>query len=442
MALSLGIFFSSSPKLTAEEGSSKNRQTNLNRKNRQSDQGEKPAVEQHHRDIDHREGGIKDGGKGLTSKKIPDLLQFGHPGSQLAHRATVEITKGETQQVVDHLSTETLINTVGGFCKQKRLQTPQNPLQNRDHHKGDTQHLQRVQAALGDHLVDDHLNQQRVGKGEQLNHKTGRQHLNQNAAVTLQSWPEPTGTKRLIWCCIGALHQQKLNPLREGLFQLLRRKGEHALIGRRQPQPSLIAGHHQSKAPLPREHRRNLQSGSGNSRHPGGHHMQAKAGGQLATELKIGLQPTADVVLKHLLDRITPEGQLHQLRQHLETSQNFLNCPLGLDQAQAVDHIALRTEAAHWGQDFRVLNGGIHDDRAKAGVRRLYGVNGQPRGRQRHQPKRKRLTSGKIRRRTNGLSDHQVTPGTGYEKALPSGQGRIHRGRIRRTTFSDLQGIR
>ena len=234
MALSLGVFFRSSPKLTAEEGSSKNRQSDLNRKNRQSDQGEKPAVEQHHRDIDHREGGIEDGGEGLTSKKIPDLLQFGHPGSQLAHRATVEITKGETQQVVDHLSTETLINTVGGFCKQKRLQTPQNPLQNRDHHKGDTQHLQRVQAALGDHLVDDHLNQQRVGKGEQLNHKTGRQHLNQDAAVTLQSWPEPTRAKLLIWGCIGALHQQKLNPLREGLIQLLRLKSEHALIGRRQ----------------------------------------------------------------------------------------------------------------------------------------------------------------------------------------------------------------
>ena len=126
--------------------------------------------------------------------------------------------------------------------------------------------------------------------------------------------------------------------------------------------------------------------------------MQAKAGGQLATELKIGRQPTADVVLKHLLDRITPEGQLHQLRQHLETSQNFLNRTLGLDQAQAVDHIALRAEAAHGRQSLSVLNPHKRVERAITDLRLSlgFGCVGTTDGRQRHQPKREGLTVGKI----------------------------------------------
>ena len=73
--------------------------------------------------------------------------------------------------MVDHLSPKALIDPVGGFSKQESLEAAQHPFQNGDDHKGDPQHLQGVQAALTDHLVDDHLDQQRVGQGEQLTTK-------------------------------------------------------------------------------------------------------------------------------------------------------------------------------------------------------------------------------------------------------------------------------
>ena len=85
--------------------------------------------------------------------------------------------------------------------------------------------------------------------------------------------------------------------------------------------------------------------------------MQSKACRQLTTELEIGGKTAAEIVLQDFLDRITAERQLHQLRQHLETGQGFLKRTIGPDQTQAVNNIALRTEAADGGQHLCILDG-------------------------------------------------------------------------------------
>ena len=93
MALSLGILFSSSTKLTAEQRSTENRETDLNRQNRQGNQREQPAVDHHHKDVDHRESGIKNRRQCLTGEEISDFFQLSHPGSQFTHRPTIEIAQ-------------------------------------------------------------------------------------------------------------------------------------------------------------------------------------------------------------------------------------------------------------------------------------------------------------------------------------------------------------
>ena len=357
MALGLGIFFCSSAELAAEQRCTKNRQAHLNGENTKGDQGEHPAVEHHHCDVNDGKCRIENGGKGLTSEEIADLLQLGHPRPQFTHGPTVEITQRQAEQVIDHFSAETLVDPVGGFGEQEGLETAKHPFQNGDHHQGYPKDLQRVEAALADHLVDDHLDQQRVGQGEQLDHKTGRQHLNQHTAVALQRWPKPAGAELLIGRGVGPLHQKQFNAFRELICQLFRFEGDDAVLGRRQLQPAFVAGNHQGKSSLPREHGGNLQTGTGYRRHPCRHHVKAETGRKLTTKLKVQRQPPAQVVLEHLLDRIAPERQLHQLRQHLETGQGLLQCTVGPDQPQAVDNVALWAVTADGGKDLSILDG-------------------------------------------------------------------------------------
>ena len=156
--------------------------------------------------------------------------------------------------MVDHFGAKALINPVGGFRKQEGLQAAEHPLQDGDNHKGNAQHLKRVEAALADHLVDNHLDQQGVGQGEELNHEARGQNLEQHTSVPLQGRPKPPRTELLIRGGIGPLHQQQLNPLWKLISQVIRRKRHHALLGRSELEALLIAGNHQSEAPLPGQH--------------------------------------------------------------------------------------------------------------------------------------------------------------------------------------------
>ena len=108
--------------------------------------------------------------------------------------------------MVDHLSAKALVNAVGGFSKEECFQTAQYPFQQGHHHQGNTQHLQGVEAALTDHLVDDHLDQQWIGQAKQLHHKTGDKNLNQHAAIFTKRWEEPGETKGLIGGVVGPVH--------------------------------------------------------------------------------------------------------------------------------------------------------------------------------------------------------------------------------------------
>ena len=109
--------------------------------------------------------------------------------------------------MIDHFCTQTLVDAVSGFSEEERFQASEHPFQNGDCYQSNTQHLKGVEAALVNHLVDDHLNQQRIRQCEQLNDEAGCQHLDQNGAVALERWPEPTRAKLLFRRGVGAIEQ-------------------------------------------------------------------------------------------------------------------------------------------------------------------------------------------------------------------------------------------
>ena len=121
----------------------------------------------------------------MAGEKITDLLKLGDAGAEFTHGAAVEVIERQPQQVVDHLGAEAQINAISGLAEKEGAQGSDHALHQGHHHQGEAKHLQGVQAALVDHLIDDHLNQQGVGQAEQLHHKGGNQHLGKNAAVAL-----------------------------------------------------------------------------------------------------------------------------------------------------------------------------------------------------------------------------------------------------------------
>ena len=152
--------------MTPKQGRPDDREADLDGQHTQGNGREHQAVEHHHDDIDHREGRIQQGGQGLAGEEAADLFKFGDAGAQFTHRPAIEVAKGQAQQVVDHLRTQAQVNAIGGFGKEEGAQRADDPLHQGDHHQGKAKHLQGVEAALVDHLVNDHLNQQGVGQAE------------------------------------------------------------------------------------------------------------------------------------------------------------------------------------------------------------------------------------------------------------------------------------
>ena len=97
MALGAGVLLGRIAVLTAEEGSPQHGEADLNRQHAQGDQGEQPAVDQHHGDIDHREGSVEQGGERLAGEEITDLLQLSDTGTEFAHGTAVEVIERQPQ---------------------------------------------------------------------------------------------------------------------------------------------------------------------------------------------------------------------------------------------------------------------------------------------------------------------------------------------------------
>ena len=57
--------------------------------------------------------------------------------------------------------------------------------------KADDQHVERAHAAMHEHLVDDHLEEQRRDEGEELQEERGDQHFAEKAAILVDRAEEP-----------------------------------------------------------------------------------------------------------------------------------------------------------------------------------------------------------------------------------------------------------
>jgi hypothetical protein len=167
------------------------RDCDIERERTHDDPGQQRRVEEHHRQEHKGEAQIDDEGQGRTGEKIADVFQFTHPRHRVADAPRLEIGHRQGQQVAKQARAKFDIDSVGGVREQIGAQDSQHGLEDRDRHQSEDEDVERVQGAVHQHLVDDHLEEQRRDESEHLQEEGCEQHLAHEVAVFMDRSQKP-----------------------------------------------------------------------------------------------------------------------------------------------------------------------------------------------------------------------------------------------------------
>ena len=109
-----------------------------------------------------------------TGEEIADVFQFTHPRHRVADAPRLEIGHRQSQQVAKQARAKFDVDTVGGVREQIGPQDSQHGLEHRDRHQSDNQHVEGAQGPVHQHLVDDHLEEQRRNESRTAAGRTTR----------------------------------------------------------------------------------------------------------------------------------------------------------------------------------------------------------------------------------------------------------------------------
>ena len=85
--------------------------------------------------------------------------------------------------MLQHLESEREIDPVGCVGEEEGADRRQSRAENRADDEQSAKHIERAQTLLNDHLVDDHLDDHRIGQSEDLDEERGNDHLDEGPRV-------------------------------------------------------------------------------------------------------------------------------------------------------------------------------------------------------------------------------------------------------------------
>ena len=156
------------------------------------DPGQHGGVDVHDRQEHDGEEQVDDEGERRAGEEVADVLQFAYPRYGIADSPRLKIGHRQGHQVAEQARTQLDVDAVGGVREQIGALDAEDGLEQRDRHQTHHQHLQRRQAAVHQHLVDDHLEEQRRDQREELQEERGDEHLAEEASIFVDR-PEKPG---------------------------------------------------------------------------------------------------------------------------------------------------------------------------------------------------------------------------------------------------------
>jgi hypothetical protein len=137
------------------------RQAHVERQRAEDDPGQGEAVGEHHREEHDGEDQIDDQRDRAAGEERPDGLLLAHAGHGVAHPAGFEVRHRQAQEVAEEPGPQLHVDAVGGMGEQVGAQRAQRRLEHRDDQEGHDQDIEGREPAVHQHLVDDHLEEQR-----------------------------------------------------------------------------------------------------------------------------------------------------------------------------------------------------------------------------------------------------------------------------------------
>ena len=155
------------------------------------DQGQRPRIGEQHGDEHEGEYEVDRREQGLSGEEAADRLELAHPRDRLPGRPGLEIGDRQAQKMREQALAELDVDPVGGVGKRIGAQILKRHIEQADDDEPADQHEQGLVAAMGQHLVDDDLEEERRREAENLHEQRRRQHMAERAAIAPDGGQEP-----------------------------------------------------------------------------------------------------------------------------------------------------------------------------------------------------------------------------------------------------------
>ncbi len=155
------------------------------------DQGQRPRIGEQDADEHEGEHEVERREQSLSGEEAADRLQFPHPGDRLPGRPGLEIGNRQAEKMGEQALAELDVDPVGGVGQRIGAQILKRHVEQADGDKPADEHEQGLVAAMGQHLVDHHLEEQRRRESENLHEQRGRQHMAERTAIPPDGGQEP-----------------------------------------------------------------------------------------------------------------------------------------------------------------------------------------------------------------------------------------------------------
>ena len=191
-----GLVLRAAPELLVEPPAEQRRRPGRDRRCRTETppstiQRQQRRIEEHHREEDEGEEQVDHQRQRRAREEVADVLELAHARHRIADAPGLEIGDRQRQQMAEQPGAELDVDAVGGVGEQIGAQDAEDRLEDRDGDQADDQDVERAQAAMHEHLVDDDLEEQRRDQGKELQEERGDQHLAEQAAILVDGAQEP-----------------------------------------------------------------------------------------------------------------------------------------------------------------------------------------------------------------------------------------------------------